>query len=286
MSARARHAGAWPDRGRATCWRRSTAADLANAAFPWLSARTIEIGSARVMALRISYVGELGFELHAPVETLAPIYDALFAAGAAHGIRDFGIYAMDSLRLEKGYPAWKIDLTLEETPLAASLERFVDLGKPEFVGRVALLRSARRARRAPGAADGRDRVEAPARQRLKDGAIGRARQLWGIRHTAATEPGVRLRPLELARPGTRARDRIFGELRAATVATEPPYDPREFAPARLILPLTSPGSPRVSAVRLEAAGIDRSTSHIRPAARPARERPRAPAPRRGCGAPG
>ena len=119
---------------------RIASADLSNEAFPWLSARELEIGCARVMVLRVNYVGEQGFELHAPVETLVPIYDALLAAGEAHGIRDFGIYAVESLRLEKAYPAWQTDLTFEYTPLTASLERFVDFEKPDFTGRAALLR--------------------------------------------------------------------------------------------------------------------------------------------------
>ena len=104
-----------------------TDADLSNQAFPWLSAREIEIGFTKLLALRINYVGELGWELHVPVEGLVPVYDAVVAADAQHGIKDFGMYALDSLRLEKCYRAWKVDMTHEYTPLDAGLDRFVQL---------------------------------------------------------------------------------------------------------------------------------------------------------------
>jgi dimethylglycine dehydrogenase len=105
-----------------------TEAGLSNDAFPWLAARTIEIGFATALALRINYVGELGWELHLPLECELPLYQALLAAGSSCGIRDFGMYATDSLRLEKCYRSWKVDLSHEFTPLEASLERFVALG--------------------------------------------------------------------------------------------------------------------------------------------------------------
>ena len=90
-----------------------TDADLSTEAFPWLSAKNIEIGMARVLAMRVNYVGELGWELHIAAEHMIPVYDALWQAGEAYGIRDFGMYAMESLRLDKGYRAWKQDLGSE-----------------------------------------------------------------------------------------------------------------------------------------------------------------------------
>ena len=117
-----------------------TEAELSNAAFPWLMARSITVGFAPCLAIRVNYVGELGWELHLPLEFMATVYDDVMAAGAVAGIVDFGMYAMDSLRLEKAYPAWKLELTSEYTPLEAGLERFVRLDKDDFVGRQALLR--------------------------------------------------------------------------------------------------------------------------------------------------
>jgi dimethylglycine dehydrogenase len=119
---------------------RITEADLSNAAFPWLSAREIEIGFAKMLALRVNYVGELGWELHAPVEHMAATHAALWRAGEEFGIRDVGMYAMDSLRLEKGYRSWKGDLPHEYTPLMANLDRLVAFDKPDFVGKAALLK--------------------------------------------------------------------------------------------------------------------------------------------------
>ena len=102
-----------------------TRADLSTAAFPWLTAREIEIGTTRLLALRVNYVGELGWELHAPMETLVGLYQALWAAGEKHGIADFGIYAVESLRLDKCYRGWKSDIEIGYSPLEAGLERFV-----------------------------------------------------------------------------------------------------------------------------------------------------------------
>jgi dimethylglycine dehydrogenase len=118
-----------------------TDARLDNASFPWLSAREITVADvAAVRALRVNYVGELGWELHIPMAGMPKVFDALMAAGEAHGIRLFGTYAMNSLRMEKAYRAWGGELTNEVTMVAADMERFVDLGK-EFTGRVATLRA-------------------------------------------------------------------------------------------------------------------------------------------------
>ncbi len=111
---------------------------LSNEDFPWLSAKEIQICYTRVLAMRINYVGELGWEIHVPVENMLPVYDAVWAAGEEYGISDFGIYALDSLRLEKAYTAWKSDLSNECTLLECSLDRFLDLNKGDFLGRTAL----------------------------------------------------------------------------------------------------------------------------------------------------
>jgi dimethylglycine dehydrogenase len=89
--------------------RHVTAADLSNGAFPWLAARTIDVLGNPTLVLRVNYVGELGWEIHAPMEQLPGIYDALAASGSRCGLRDFGLYAVDSLRLDKCYRGWKTD---------------------------------------------------------------------------------------------------------------------------------------------------------------------------------
>ena len=114
--------------------------DLSNDAFPWLSHQPIVLGMARGHALRVSYAGELGWELHLPNEQLAGAYEMLMAAGEDLGLRDFGIYALESMRLEKCYRSWKLDLSTDFTMLEGGLERFVKLDKPNFIGREAILK--------------------------------------------------------------------------------------------------------------------------------------------------
>ena len=117
-----------------------TDADLSNEAFPWLSTRQIDIGVAPVRAMRVNFVGDLGWELHHPIAYQNHIFDALVEAGEAHGLGMCGMRAMDSLRLEKSYRMWGQNLTREYTPFEAGLGRFVKLDKGEFTGRDALLR--------------------------------------------------------------------------------------------------------------------------------------------------
>lgn len=116
-----------------------TDADLSNEAFKWLSAQEIMVADVSVRALRVSYVGELGWELHTPMQHLESVYDALMKAGEAHGVADFGSYAVNSMRMEKAYAAWSSELTNEITPIEAGIERFVSY-KKDFVGKDALLK--------------------------------------------------------------------------------------------------------------------------------------------------
>jgi dimethylglycine dehydrogenase len=122
-----------------------TDADLSNASFPWLTGKEIAIaGVDGVRALRVNYVGELGWELHVPMPALPQVFDALIAAGAPHGLKLFGTYAMNSLRMEKAYRAWGGELTNEIDMFEASMERFIRLDKEDFVGRDASLRRQQR----------------------------------------------------------------------------------------------------------------------------------------------
>jgi len=119
---------------------RATSADLSNAAFPFLSVREIWLGSAPVRAARVTYVGELGWELYVPTEFAGAVYDAVVAAGEGLGLRHAGYHAMDSLRIEKGYRSWGHDLGCEDSPLEAGLGFAVRLDKrAAFIGRDTLL---------------------------------------------------------------------------------------------------------------------------------------------------
>ncbi len=117
-----------------------TDTDLSNAAFPWLSGQPINVGIAQAHALRVNFVGELGFELHHPIEMQTTIFDLIMDAGKAMGIRPFGIKAMDSLRLEKSYRLIPRELSIEYAALESGLDRFVHLNKGSFIGRDALVR--------------------------------------------------------------------------------------------------------------------------------------------------
>jgi dimethylglycine dehydrogenase len=118
-----------------------TKADLTNASFRWLTGKEIEVAGVKgVRALRVNYVGELGWELHVPMKHLPIVFDAVMKAGAAHGIQLFGTYAMNSLRMEKAYRGWGSELTNEVTLIEGDMERFVNLDK-EFIGKAATQRS-------------------------------------------------------------------------------------------------------------------------------------------------
>ncbi|MBT1160120.1 FAD-dependent oxidoreductase [Aminobacter anthyllidis] len=116
-----------------------TDADVSNAAFPFGHVREIAIAGATVRALRVTYVGELGWELHVPIGATGEVFDALMAAGKPHDIRPIGYRALESLRLEKGYRAWGSDITPNDTPFEAGLGWAVKLRKDtDFLGRKAL----------------------------------------------------------------------------------------------------------------------------------------------------
>jgi sarcosine dehydrogenase len=113
--------------------------DVSNAAFPFGTCRTLAIAGAPVLALRVTYVGELGWELHIPVEFAASVYDRLMDAGRPHGIVNAGYRAIESLRLEKAYRAWGADIGPDHSPLMAGLGWAAKLGKDTpFLGREAL----------------------------------------------------------------------------------------------------------------------------------------------------
>ena len=124
-----------------------TRADLAHEAFPYMRAKEMAVGAVPCLALRVTYVGELGWELYCPAEFGLGLWDALWDAGQTHGLVAGGYKAIDSLRLEKGYRVWSADVTPEENPFEAGLGFAVKLDKGEFVGRDALVAAGEPARR-------------------------------------------------------------------------------------------------------------------------------------------
>jgi len=112
-----------------------TLSDLSNAAFPWLSGQQINVHLAPSLAMRVNFVGELGWELHHPIEYQNHIFDALFAAGAEFGLKPFGIRAMDAMRLEKSYRMVGTEMSIEYAAFESGLHRFVQMQKESFIGR-------------------------------------------------------------------------------------------------------------------------------------------------------
>jgi dimethylglycine dehydrogenase len=206
-----------------------TDAKLDNENFPWLSAREIEVGYARFWALRVGYVGELGWELHAPLSALPDIYDRLWKAGESHDIRDFGVYAMDSMRIEKGYRGWKGDITREYTPLMASLDRFVAFNKSDFRGRDALTREREKGpkeRLVLVALDDAGEYDPPScstvwHEGKRVGIV--ATSAYG-HHTKTSLSLAYVQP-QLAKEGTKLTIEICGEMRPAHIVPEVFYDP-------------------------------------------------------------
>jgi 4-methylaminobutanoate oxidase (formaldehyde-forming) len=118
-----------------------TAQNVSNMAFSFGSVQDLTIAGAQVRALRLTYVGELGWELHVPIAAIGEVYDALMAAGAAHHLRPVGYRALESLRLEKGYRAWSSDITPNDTPMEAGLAWAVRKTNAGFVGAEALAKA-------------------------------------------------------------------------------------------------------------------------------------------------
>jgi glycine cleavage system aminomethyltransferase T/glycine/D-amino acid oxidase-like deaminating enzyme len=208
-----------------------TSSDVSNAAFPYMSARTIEIAGAAVGAQRVTYVGELGWELYVDNGRAAAVWDALAGAGRPVGLEPVGYKAVDSLRLEKGYRYWSTDLTPAENPYEAGLALCVRLQKGDFVGREALLRiKAEGVQRklctitltAPMAEDsdlyGGEAVYTGGR------VIGRLRSAgWG--YTVSRHIGLVYLPSSLSATGTPLEVEAFGARFAAEVAPDVLYDP-------------------------------------------------------------
>ena len=112
--------------------------DWSKAAFPWMRAKEMTLGHAKVLAMSVSFSGELAYELHIPNEQLYLVWKLLNDAGKPFGLSRFGLYATESMRMEKGYLHWKADLIYERNPIETGLDRFVKLDKPDFVGKQAL----------------------------------------------------------------------------------------------------------------------------------------------------
>ena len=204
--------------------------DMSNAAFPWLTGRHVSIGAAGMLALRVNFVGELGYELHHPIEMQNYIFDRLMDAGKAFDIKPFGIRAMDSLRLEKSYKLIPRELSIEYAALESGLDRFVDLKKNvNFLGRDALI--AKRDKgfanrfvtlRVDGVTDADARGSEPVY--LGNEVVGRTTSGgygWRVGQSLAL---AMVRP-DLDEIGTELEVVILGDRRRAEMIPDSPFDP-------------------------------------------------------------
>ncbi len=203
---------------------------VSNAAFPYLSARPITVGPVPVDALRVTYVGELGWELYAPAEFGAALWDTLWEAGRPHGLVAGGYRAIDALRLEKGYRAWAADITPEETPFEAGLGFAVRLDKGvDFVGRSALLTAKeagpKKRLRCLVLEDPLSVALGNEPVRVGGRIVGRVTS-GGYGFTVERSIAYAYLPPELAAIGTRGDVEVFGEWVGFEIAREPLYDPR------------------------------------------------------------
>jgi 4-methylaminobutanoate oxidase (formaldehyde-forming) len=202
-----------------------TTVDLANEAFPYMTARELDVGRIPCLALRVTYVGELGWELYCPSELGLALWDTLWAAGGAHGLVAGGYRAIDSLRLEKGYRVWGADITPEDTPYEAGLGFAVKLDK-DFVGREALAgrEAPERLLRCLTLADPRAVTLGSEPVRVGGELVGRVTS-GGYGYTV--ERSIAYAYLPSGHDvGTQVEVEIFGEWVPGEIAAEPLFDPR------------------------------------------------------------
>jgi len=203
--------------------------DVSDAALPYLTAREITIGSVPVLALRVTYVGELGWELYAPTEYGRALWTSLWHAGRLHGMVAAGYRAIDALRLEKGYRVWSSDITPDETPFEAGLGFAVALDKgPEFIGRDALVAAKaagpRKRLRCLILDDPRSVCLGNEPVRVGDDVVGRVTS-GGYGFAVERSIAYAYLPPDRAAIGTRGEVEVFGEWIGFEVAREPLYDP-------------------------------------------------------------
>ncbi len=208
-------------------------ADVSNEAFPWLTMREIPVGFCpNVRAMRVNFVGSLGWELHHPIEYQIQLFEALRQAGAEFRIANVGMRAMDSMRLEKSYRLWGTDLNAENSILEAGLNRFVRLNKGDFTGRDALVRQQEQ-----GVPNKYCTIEIDADDAdpfgnepvLLDGAVIGRGTAGGYGHYVGKSLMLGYVKTEHAIIGQECQVRVLDQFRPARIIEESPYDPENLA---------------------------------------------------------
>jgi 4-methylaminobutanoate oxidase (formaldehyde-forming) len=205
-----------------------TPQSLANEDFPYMSVRELTVGDVPVRALRVTYVGELGWELYCPTEYGLTLWRTLWEAGRPHGLVAGGYRAIDSLRLEKGYRVWGADITPDETPYEGGLGFCVKLDKDGgFIGREALVEASEPNRRLACLVLDDPRSVALGNEpvRVESEVVGRV-TTGGYGYTVERSIAYAYVPSEHAQVGTEVAVEIFGGWIEGRVVAEPLYDPR------------------------------------------------------------
>jgi glycine cleavage system aminomethyltransferase T len=206
-----------------------TDANLANEAFRYMRAREIAVGPVPCLALRVTYVGELGWELYCPTEFGLRLWDTIWASGQEHGLLAGGYKSIDSLRLEKGYRVWGADITPDETPYEAGLEFAVKLDKGEFLGREALAgvgeRPLERRLACLVLEDPRSVALGSEPVRVDGNVVGRVTSA-GYGYTVACSIAYAYLPAADAEVGRAVEVEIFGDWIGGEIAAEPLWDPK------------------------------------------------------------
>ncbi|MCC6206283.1 MAG: GcvT family protein [Hyphomicrobiales bacterium] len=207
-----------------------TDADLSS---PWLSHQSCQIAGEWLQLVRVSFAGELGWELHTHTGSTAKVFDAVWDAGQKHELKPFGMFTLDSLRLEKGYRVWKQDLSTDYTILQGGLERFVKWDKPDFKGKAALQNEKQQGvakRFVTLVLDEAGDCDAPYMSTVWHGGkiVGETLS-GGFGHRVDKAIALGMLRADLAEPGTRVDIEIFGERCPATVQPdEPLWDPKNL----------------------------------------------------------
>ena len=200
---------------------------LSNKRFPWLSARQIELGMCPVNAIRVAYTGELGWELHHPIEMQNYLWDLLMKAGEAHGLKPVGARAQNWLRQEKSYRAFGNELGRDATPAEADLPRFIDLSK-DFYGKAEMEAKGIRSKCVTLLVDGPADADPWGREALYTPEGVRVGRLTSGGYSVAFGKSIGMgyvKP-ELAVEGTKLKVRMFDQLWDAEITCDSPYDPK------------------------------------------------------------
>ena len=221
--------GLWGPKAR-TILEKVTTDDVSNSSFPYMASRRISVGEVPVIASRVTYVGELGWEFYCPMEYGLRLWDTLWEAGEPEGIIAGGYKAIESLRLEKGYRYWSAEISPDYTPYEAGLGFAVKLDKSDFIGREALLKQKGEGlkRKLCCLTLSDNRVVALGKEplRTQDGRIVGWVSSGGYGYSVGQSIVYAYLPIECAKEGTQLEIEFFGEQVGATVVKSPLWDPK------------------------------------------------------------